>query len=88
MKSRALLLTLVALLGIMQARADVTINATNFPDENFRNWLLVQDYGSDGVITDDEIAGITEIYVIDTSIASLKGIGWHQIQDFHQNLRF
>ena len=74
MKQRTLLLTLVALLGIMQARADVTINATNFPDENFRNWLLEQYYGSDGVITDDEIAEIKEIYVINTSIASLKGI--------------
>ena len=74
MKQRTLLLTLVALLGIMQARADVTINATNFPDENFRNWLLEQDYGKDGVITDDEIAGITDIYVINTSIANLKGI--------------
>ena len=73
MKLRTLLLTLVALLGIMQARADVTINETNFPDENFRNCLLNQSYGSDGVITDDEIAGITKIDALG-NITSLKGI--------------
>jgi hypothetical protein len=34
----------------------ITINETNFPDENFRNWILSQEYGKDGVLTDDEIA--------------------------------
>ena len=39
----------------------ILINEENFPDPNFRSWLLKQDYGADGVITDDEIAGITSI---------------------------
>ena len=73
-KIKALLLSLISLLGIMQARADVTINETNFPDENFRNYLLWQSYGSDGVITDAEIAGITDISVSNRAIRSLKGI--------------
>lgn len=72
-KIKALLLSLISLLGIMQARADVTINETNFPDENFRNYLLWQSYGSDGVITDAEIAGITDISVSNRAIRSLKG---------------
>ena len=39
----------------------VIVNETNFPDEKFRNWLLEQDYGSDGVLTDSEIAAVEEI---------------------------
>ena len=74
MKFRTLLLTIVALLGILQASADVAINKKNFPDQKFRDWLLEQSYGKDGVITDDEIAGITEINVGSIGIVSLKGI--------------
>ena len=33
----------------------IAINASNFPDENFRNYLLSQDYGKDGVLTEEEI---------------------------------
>ena len=52
----------------------IAINETNFPDANFRSYLLEQSYGSDGVITDEEIAGITELYVSSKDIQSLKGI--------------
>ena len=54
--------------------ADVEITETNFPDENFRNWLLSQEYGTDGVLTDEEIAGIQSIDVSGLDIQSLKGI--------------
>ena len=37
----------VALTGAAQ---DVEIKETNFPDENFRNYLLKQSYAKDGVI--------------------------------------
>ena len=74
MKKRHLLVVLFALLGWTQARADVEINETNFPDANFRNWLLSKNYGSDGVITDAEIADITYIEVDEKNIANLKGI--------------
>ena len=52
----------------------IEINATNFPDENFRNWLLSQSYGSDGVLTDEEIASVTSIWVNNMGIESLTGI--------------
>ena len=52
----------------------IEINATNFPDANFRNYLLAQDYGKDGVLTETEINGIEMINVIEKNIGSLKGI--------------
>ena len=52
----------------------VEINETNFPDENFRDWLWEQNYDEDGVITDDEIKEITSIDVSFQKINSLKGI--------------
>ena len=52
------------------------IDATNFPDDNFRNWILSQDYGDDGYLTDSEIAGVTEMNVAEQGIANLTGIGY------------
>ncbi len=52
----------------------IAINATNFPDENFRNWLLERHYGEDGYLTDAEIANVKSIFVPSKNIASLKGI--------------
>ena len=59
---------------ITTALADVEINETTFPDENFRNWVLAQEYGKDGGLTEEEIAGIATIIVVDKNIQSLKGI--------------
>ena len=53
---------------------DVEINETNFPDENFRNWLLQQDYGADGILTGMEISGITYINISNRNISNLTGI--------------
>ena len=53
---------------------DIEINATNFPDANFRNYLLSQSYGMNGIITDVEIIGITSISVENRNIQNLKGI--------------
>ncbi len=50
------------------------INETNFPDANFRNILLEKDYGKDGLLTDEEIANITKLYVGGEDIADLTGI--------------
>lgn len=52
----------------------IDVDATNFPDENFRNFLLSKDYGQDGVLTESEISGITYIGVYSKNINSLKGI--------------
>ena len=53
---------------------DLEITEQNFPDEEFRKYLLNQPYGSDGVITVDEQAGITAIHVETYKLKSLKGI--------------
>ncbi len=74
MKLKSLLFSSLMLLSAGTAWADVEINETNFPDENFRNWLLSRSYGRDGVLTDEEIAGVTEVFVPSKSIQSLKGI--------------
>ena len=55
------------------------INATNFPDEEFRKYLLSQSYGEDGKLTESEISKVTSIsvsgkYSEPGSIKSLKGI--------------
>ena len=55
---------------------DIAINETNFPDANFRKYLLEQDYGSDGVLTETEIAEITYMDLYGTDIENLKGIGY------------
>ena len=52
----------------------IAINEENFPDENFRNWVLNQEYGKDGVLTDEEITGVTVIDVNGKDIANLQGI--------------
>ena len=69
------LLLLLSLLTIaIGAKADVEINSENFPDTNFRSFLLAQDYGKDGKLTDAEIAGISALNLTGKSIASLRGI--------------
>ena len=50
------------------------IDSFNFPDENFRNWLLTRSYGSDGWLTDEEIASVTSIDVHSKNITDLTGI--------------
>ena len=56
------------------APTGIAINATNFPDENFRNFLLAQDYGKDAILTNEEIAAVTRIDVRNKGIADLTGI--------------
>ena len=58
---------------------DIEINSTNFPDDNFRQYLLNQYYGEDGKLTESEINMIKRIDVSGSydspgSIGSLKGI--------------
>ena len=52
----------------------IKINAENFPDAKFRDFLLYQPYGKDGVLMSEEIADITVLDVGNRSIVSLKGI--------------
>lgn len=50
------------------------INETNFPDENFRNFILRQDYGADGILTKSEISKIKKLQPQNQNISNLKGI--------------
>ena len=52
----------------------VDINEENFPDANFRNWLLSQPYGADAVITDAEMGTISKITARGCGIEDLTGI--------------
>lgn len=52
----------------------VAIDEKNFPDKNFRKYLLEQDYGNDGVISENEIKRVNSIYVENCDIYNLKGI--------------
>ncbi|MBO7139923.1 MAG: hypothetical protein J6W19_05040 [Prevotella sp.] len=72
---KQIFLIVAALVAIATgAKADVEINSTNFPDANFRSYLLSQSYGKDGKLTDSEIAGITKLSVPSKGIQSLRGI--------------
>ena len=58
----------------------IEVNATNFPDEAFRNWILQNVSGaSDGILTEEEIARVLSIkcrgdYFNRGNITSLQGI--------------
>lgn len=60
--------------GFVKLYNGIAINEENFPDENFRNWILSQDYGKDGALTVQEIERVNTMDVSDKGIASLKGI--------------
>ena len=59
----------------------IVITSTNFPDANFRNWILEQDYGKDGKLTEYEINNVTTIAVYEKNISTLEGI------EYFTNLR-
>jgi len=54
----------------------IAIDATNFPDENFRAVVAGTDIDkdADGKLSEEEIAAVTKLYISDKKIASLKGI--------------
>ncbi len=52
----------------------LVINATNFPDANFRNWLLAQDYGKDTYLIGEEIDTIYELSPRALDIADMTGV--------------
>lgn len=68
MKRTITLLTFA--LALTSAWASVLINETNFPDENLRNLATEHDADENGVLSDDELAEITEIR---GEIMNLKG---------------
>ena len=71
---KILITNVILLFSATFVSADVVINEENFPDEVFRGWIISQEYGKDGVLTDEEISGITNIMLYNKKIHSLKGI--------------
>ena len=60
---------------IVSAADGVAINATNFPDENFRNYVLSNyDKNRNNSLDASEIATTKTIFVPRKSISSLEGI--------------
>lgn len=58
------------------AFGNLKVSAINFPDENFRSFLLSQEYGVDGVLTEKEIAEIKSMEIPSLKIQSLNGIAF------------
>lgn len=59
---KILLPACLALLATPYAVADVDLNATNFPDENFRTLLAKYDKDKNSVLSDTEIASIKSLF--------------------------
>lgn len=68
---------------VAAAAGNIQINATNFPDEVFRNYILTTEDGNgnkridkdgNGILDADEIASVTEIRITLSSVSDLKGI--------------
>jgi len=56
-------------------KAQIYIDGSNFPDENFRTYLLSQPYGADQVITYGELAQISSLKIDNCGVKDLTGIG-------------
>ena len=69
---------LAAFFAAQSARADVAVNATNFPNEKFREY--VADYidrdPQNGSLSDDEMAAVTTLSFSGYDFKNLKGIGF------------
>ena len=74
MKLKQLFFAFLLCAPLTAVAQDIEINAENFPDENFRSYLISKDYGEDGVLTEAEIKGVTYLNVSDKDISNLKGI--------------
>ena len=56
------------------AAAEVEVNEANFPDDNFRKFILEEYAGGDQVLTDAEIAKVTSVYCSAMEIYNMQGI--------------
>ena len=76
MKKLLLLHLLLAMfLGVQTVKASVVLNATNFPDDNFRTYISNETGVSmGGIISDATLASVTYFSVSYKEISSLQGI--------------
>ena len=65
----------LALFSFSAAFADIAVNASNFPDANFREYILENlDDDGDGVLSNAEINAVVSMDVNACGIESLAGI--------------
>ena len=76
MKKFICVLMLVSLVLCSYAAAEVAIDENNFPDSNFRNCIRVFDTDGDGILSDEEIAAVTDIEAPGQQISDLTGVGY------------
>ncbi len=79
---RILFSLLTMFVTVTTTYADVQIVKNNFPDDNFRNFLLKKDYGKDCIITDAEIKEITYMNIDSKNVVSLQGIEYFTALEF------
>lgn len=81
MRRRLWIIALMALFMILpaeRAEAHVAVNATRFPDENFRNFVQSYDKDNDGMLSDTELKAVKTIDCSGKNIKSLKGIEYFE----------
>ncbi len=59
---------------VWAAAGDVAINAGNFPDGTFREYVKRFDSNSDGILSQTELSKVTSISANNSNITSLKGV--------------
>ena len=75
-KAIGMLICILLVCVCAAALADVEINATNFPDPVFREYVKQFDKDGDGKFSGSEIQEITKIDVPEKGISDLTGIGY------------
>ena len=76
MKAIRLCTIMLGLLLATAVQASVVINEETFPDEAFRSLIASQPEGKDGMLTDEELAGLKQLKVsdYDHKIQSFQGL--------------
>ncbi len=76
MKATRLCSIMLGLLLTTAVQASVVINEETFPDEDFRSVIANMPEGKDGMLTDEELAGLKQLYVkdYDHKIQSFQGL--------------
>ena len=54
----------------------VVLNAANFPDDIFRDYLISQSYGKDSILSDTDISKVTSLSLTSKKIKTFQGIGY------------
>ena len=78
-KFLSILMTLIMVAGLFPtmsfaAEDGVAIDAANFPDDNFRDYITRFDKNNDGYFSDEELMNVKEIWCFNNKISDMTGI--------------